>query len=149
MPSRFNIRVYGLLVENGRVLLSDEYIKGMEVTKFPGGGLELGEGIAECLKREFYEELNLTIQIKEHFYTTDFYVVSAFKPDDQVISIYYLVEAPSVPTFVVSDQPHLYEKKEGAQSFRWMQISKMKDKDLSLVIDRKVAGMLISAYNTK
>ena len=50
----FNLRVYGILInEQNQLLVSDEYIRGMKITKFPGGGLEFGEGTRDCLKREF------------------------------------------------------------------------------------------------
>ena len=69
----FNIRVYGILInENKQVLVSDEFIRGQYYTKFPGGGLELGEGTRECLAREFMEEMNLKVSVEDHLYTTDF-----------------------------------------------------------------------------
>ena len=72
--NQFSIRVYGILFdENKRVLLSDEYIRGMLITKFPGGGLEFGEGTRDCLVREFKEELNLSVSVGKHIYTTDFF----------------------------------------------------------------------------
>ncbi|MFN5439619.1 MAG: NUDIX hydrolase, partial [Bacteroidota bacterium] len=41
----FNIRVYGILIsDDNQVLVSDEFIRGNYYTKFPGGGLEFGEG---------------------------------------------------------------------------------------------------------
>src|SRR6266513_6357519 len=90
----FNIRVYGILInEKKQVLVADEFIRGGYYVKFPGGGLELGEGTRDCLKREFKEEMNLDVEIGEHLYTTDFYQVSAFNPAHQIISIYYLVKA--------------------------------------------------------
>src|SRR4029079_7047858 len=93
-PGSFNIRVYGVLInEKKQVLVSDEYIRGSYYTKFPGGGLELGEGTRDCLKREFKEEMDLEVEVGEHLYTTDFYQVSAFNPDHQIISIYYYVKA--------------------------------------------------------
>ena len=58
----FNIRVYGILInEKNQVLVADEYIRGGYYTKFPGGGLEFGEGTRDCLKREFKEEMNLKV----------------------------------------------------------------------------------------
>ena len=69
---RFNIRVYGILInEKKQVLVSDEFIRGNYYTKFPGGGLEFGEGTRDCLRREFMEELELKVNIVEHIYTTD------------------------------------------------------------------------------
>src|SRR3954462_4666105 len=90
----FNIRVYGILIgENKQVLVSDEFIRGGLYTKFPGGGLEFSEGTRDCLKREFKEEMDLEVQVTEHLYTTDFFQMSAFNPEHQIISIYYYVKA--------------------------------------------------------
>src|SRR4051794_35561734 len=90
--SHFNIRVYGILInEQKQVLVSDEFIRGNYYTKFPGGGLEFGEGTRDCLKREFLEEMNLNVEVGEHLYTTDYFQMSAFNPDHQIISIYYRV----------------------------------------------------------
>jgi len=45
MP-RFNVRVYGLLInDRNEILISDEQEYGMQFSKFPGGGLEYGEGL--------------------------------------------------------------------------------------------------------
>src|SRR6266487_1963876 len=89
----FNIRVYGILInEEKQVLVADEFIRGKYFTKFPGGGLELGEGTRDCLKREFREEMDLEVEAGEHIYTTDFFLASAFNPNHQIISIYYLVK---------------------------------------------------------
>src|SRR5947208_16230579 len=91
---RFNIRVYAILInEDRQVLVSDEYIRGNYYTKFPGGGLEYGEGTRDCLKREFMEEMDLRVEIGAHLYTTDFFQISAFNPGHQIISIYYFVNA--------------------------------------------------------
>ena len=85
----FNIRVYGLILESGSILLSKELIMGEEVIKFPGGGLEHGEGLIEGLNREFKEEIGQRIYNVKHYYTTDFFQRSSFKLTDQLISIYY------------------------------------------------------------
>lgn len=89
----FNVRVYGILIDaDDRVLVSDERTQSVAFTKFPGGGLEYGEGLLDALKREFMEECNLKIEIVRHLYTTDFYEKSSFN-NSQIISIYYLVRA--------------------------------------------------------
>ncbi|MES2566462.1 MAG: NUDIX domain-containing protein [Bacteroidota bacterium] len=144
----FNVRVYGILIHENNVLVSDEHIKGMNITKFPGGGLEFGEGTIECVIREFKEELDLDIEVISHFYTTDFFVNSAFSVNNQVISIYYLVKAkeefdPKKTTFKISKQPFDFEKKkEGAQSFRWVTLEKISENDFTFIIDKRVGEML-------
>src|ERR1700712_844998 len=88
----FNVRVYGLLInEQQEILISDEKEYGTMFSKFPGGGLEYGEGLIDGLKREFMEECDMEIAIIKHYYTTD-YFVKAFFVEGQLISIYYLVK---------------------------------------------------------
>src|SRR5678810_362599 len=115
-PGSFNLRVYGVLInEQKQVLVSDEYIRGSYYTKFPGGGLELGEGTRDCLKREFKEEMDLEIEVAEHLYTTDFYQVSAFNPAHQIISIYYLVRALENITVPLLSLIHISEPTRQAE----------------------------------
>lgn len=141
----FNVRVYGILINNGKLLVSDEYIKGMNITKLPGGGLEFGEGTIECLIREFKEELNLEVEITAHFYTTDFFVNSAFSANNQVISIYYTVNPKSDLSFKISETAFDFEKKkEGAQSMRWIDMKSLSENDFTFIIDKRVAEMLIN-----
>jgi 8-oxo-dGTP diphosphatase len=140
---RFNVRVYGILIQDGKLLISDEYIKGNHITKFPGGGLEFGEGTIDCIKREFMEELNIAVEVESHFYTTDFFVASAFAPNSQVISIYYKVGPVKPIRESFTTKLHDYKIKEGAQSFRWIPLNKLSSDDLTLIIDKKVAEMIL------
>src|ERR1700760_3429253 len=119
----FNVRVYGLLInDNYEILVSDEYEYKMNFTKFPGGGLEYGEGLTEGLKREFMEECNTAIVVTGHFYTTDFFVKSAFN-DSQIISVYYLVKPIGKLDVVIKTNPFDFDGEgEVLQSFRWMNV---------------------------
>ncbi|MBI3521288.1 MAG: NUDIX domain-containing protein [Bacteroidetes bacterium] len=139
----FNVRVYGILIHDNKVLVSDEYIKGMNITKLPGGGLEFGEGTIDCVIREFKEELNLDIEVVSHFYTTDFFVNSAFSVNNQVISIYYTVKAKGDFDFPVTDKPFNFpKKKEGAQALRWVALNKISEHDFTFIIDKRIGEML-------
>lgn len=141
MANKFIVRVYGVLIHEKAVLVSDEAVMGKHITKFPGGGLEFGEGTIECLQREFFEELTLKVDIIGHFYTTDFYVPSAFDPGSQVISVYYLVNPVNAEKL-----NNLKSHSDKNQTFRWIPLSTLKDLDLSLVIDKKVANLIIERF---
>ncbi len=139
----FNVRVYGLLInEQQEVLLTDEQVEGYHFTKFPGGGVEFGEGMTQALKREFIEECNTEVEVLNHFYTTDFYVKSAFN-DSQIISIYYLVKPVGEVNFTIKTQPFDFDGEHGnLQSFRWKSVDKLKPEDVTFPIDQYVVELL-------
>ena len=140
----FNIRVYALILnDGGDVLLSDEYVLGRKMTKFPGGGMHFGEGPADCIRREAMEEFGQEIEIIEHFYTTDFFQRALFYSDHQLISIYYRAKFKEPARFRISDRPFDFPALEnGSQSFRWSNIEKLTSEDLSFPIDKHVLGLL-------
>lgn len=138
----FNVRVYGILQYDNKILLADEYIKGMEITKFPGGGLEFGEGTIDCLKREFLEELNQPIEDIRHFYTTDFFQLSAFNSHHQIISIYYLAKPLGEIQFETKSKLFDFDVRENnACAFRWIHEKELSPEMLTLPIDKKVANL--------
>src|SRR5439155_776372 len=113
------------------------------ITKFPGGGLQFGEGTRDCLKREMIEETGQEVEVFDHFYTTDFFQISIFDSTKQVISIYYRFRFVDPVRFQIKIKPYDFDElKEGAQSFRWIRLSDLKKEDMSLPIDQKVAEML-------
>ncbi|MBN2614019.1 MAG: NUDIX domain-containing protein [Bacteroidales bacterium] len=144
----FNIRVYGLVISNhNEVLLTDEFQLGRTMTKFPGGGLQFGEGTVECIKREAIEEFGQAVEVMEHFYTTDFFQKALFYEDQQLISIYYMVRFIEPIAFRISEKPFDFEKFEnGNQSFRWKKICELTPDDLSFPIDKHVVSLLLQKY---
>jgi len=103
MSKAFNIRVYGVLEESGEILILKEPFAGEIIYKFPGGGLEFGEGTTECLKREFREELNLDIEIENHIYTQDYFLQSRLDENEQILMIYYKIKAKDISQLQVLD----------------------------------------------
>lgn len=141
--TRFNVRVYGILVnEHNQVLLSDEVIQGQQITKFPGGGLEFGEGARACLIREFKEETGVLIQVKEHIYTTDIFIASAFDDDSQVLSIYYMVGCKEWSKIKTGTAPFSFD--EGMnEMFRWVNLSVLsQEQNIVLPTDKTVVKIL-------
>lgn len=147
----FNLRVYGVLInENKQVLVSDELIRGSYITKFPGGGLEFGEGTRDCLKREFIEEMNLDVEVAEHIYTTDFFQLSAFNTEHQIISIYYSVKALEEITVLLRHKPFdfdetqmkVYEQTNETETFRFIDWVDFSAESVTLPIDKVVAEIV-------
>lgn len=140
----FNIRVYGIFINDlNKVLLADELRFGIRMTKFPGGGLQFGEGTIECLKRECMEEFGQEIEIIRHYYTTDFFQQSAFQADQQLISIYYLARFKGQERFHIAELPYEFEEiTEETISFRYFPIEHLTEEELTFPVDRHVGEML-------
>lgn len=134
---RFNVRVYFIITGNqDEVLVSDEVIHGGYYTKFPGGGLEFGEGPKACCEREAREELGQEIEVLEHLYTTDFFVRSAFYPSHQVLAVYYRARLIEAPRFLVATEPHMHNSSSQVESFRWVSRVKLLSGGLSFAADQ-------------
>jgi 8-oxo-dGTP diphosphatase len=140
-----SVRVYGILLnENRQVLVSDEYIRGSYYTKFPGGGLELGEGTRDCLKREFLEEMNLKVEVGEHIYTTDIYQQSAFNTAHQILSVYYFATAleeitvplRAIPFDFDEHQLKAYEETKQIETFRFIDWELFSEDAVTLPLDK-------------
>jgi mutator protein MutT len=137
---RFNLRVYGLIINDKQeILLSDENRFGYFFTKFPGGGVEAGEGIIEALHREFKEELDLEIKEATPFYYNDFYQESAFRKEDQIVSFYYLVKC-DLTKIKVQDYETPFD--EEGEKQRWISIYDLTENDLTFPIDKIVLAKL-------
>lgn len=102
----FRPSVYGILIENGKVLLSKQW----DGYDFPGGGIEIGETIGEALKREFWEETGLKIKIgRPVICETSFFKPSLVKGYWNCQMLYFLCE--QVGGELSKDNFDEYEKK--------------------------------------
>ncbi len=149
MKGNFIIRVYGIALNNNKeVLISDEFQLNTKMTKFPGGGLEYGEGILDALEREFREECNgQEIKNVKHFYTTDFYQKALFFDNTQLIGVYYTLKLVKPIKFKISKNKFDFDKyKNGNQSFRWVKIKTLNKDDFTFPIDKFVAEKLKQNY---
>lgn len=147
----FNLRVYGVLInEKKQVLVSDEFIRGNYYTKFPGGGLEFGEGTRDCLKREFKEEMSLDVEIGDHIYTTDYFQLSAFNPGHQIISIYYFARALEEIKTPLRDKEFDFDEQElqvyastgETETFRFIDWENFSEESVTLPIDKIIAKII-------
>jgi 8-oxo-dGTP diphosphatase len=136
----FNLRVYALIInEKKEILLSDEYRFGKFFTKFPGGGVEFGEGILDALHREMDEELNLKIDEAIPFYFNDFHQESVFQSNHQIVSFYYKVKCDF---HQISIQDYEIPFHVEGEKQRWCEISSLSIDHLNFPIDRIVLEKL-------
>jgi 8-oxo-dGTP diphosphatase len=147
---RLNIRVYGVLInDQNQLLVSDEIIKGIQFTKFPGGGLEWGEGTRECLEREFMEELSQPINVVDHYYTTDYFQQSAFRKEDQLMSIYYRVNLNGHQLFTTKTKPFDFPDQSLVQDevHRWVNLHELYEADFKWPVDKLVVSRIRSDFS--
>lgn len=129
MIDKINIRVYAIYLNEKQELMAlDEGYAGEKLVKFPGGGLEYGEGTIECLHREFSEELNVKIKVLEHFYTQEDFLVSKFRENEQLLTIYYLIDILNLNELKILD--------DSIEKIKW--ISLHEENPLPLPIDKIV-----------
>ena len=90
-PRSFSCRVYGVLLEGGKVLMTRSVFRGRTFVNFPGGGVEIGEAPADALRREFLEETGLRVRLSRVLYASEGAHLSTQAPI-QIVSAYWLVE---------------------------------------------------------
>lgn len=130
---KFNVRVYAIVHnEDKQILICDEVHNGVAMTKFPGGGLEWGEGILDCLKRELMEEFQLRLKDSELFYVNDFFQQHYLRKEEQVIALYYRCTVFGEP-----------QAQESNVLFRWIAPEKLHPNMMTFATDKKIAELLL------
>ena len=89
---KFRVALYGVLVENNKVLLASTRVPSGTIINFPGGGLELGEAPLAAIPREFKEETGLDIVVRELLFCSQGFQQNPEYLTEQLIHIYYRVE---------------------------------------------------------
>lgn len=114
----FNYRVAGVASHNGRLLAMTE--ENTPHWYLPGGRVKLNESAEAALKREFEEELYLSIQVGRPLWLTEsFFVLEGNNEKYHELCLHYLVDLPyeHLPTADAWEQadsdgqPHI---------FRWL-----------------------------
>ncbi len=74
-PSNKKFIAAAVIENNGKVLIAQRAKNDSLMGKweFPGGKVEAGETLQQCLKRELFEELGIHADVGEYFCTSTFY----------------------------------------------------------------------------
>ncbi len=143
MIDKFNIRVYGIWLKDNKILISHENIDGFQMLKLPGGGLEFGETPADCVKREFFEELGVTINARRLLHVTEQFIQSVFKKNEQVIAVHYEVESIDQPQKLEIIQPTNSGRKN-AIKFEWRTLNQRLLEDFTFEMDKEAIQKLLN-----
>ncbi len=95
-PAReFLVRACGILVHDQSVLAQEaDDGRGGKSYALPGGHLEFGESLAECMSREIYEETGLNVEAEKLVYVHEnFYSLKGVTTHE--IGFYFLVDLNS------------------------------------------------------
>jgi len=114
---------YALIVHDGKLLLLTMRATGRY--HLPGGGIEVGERMAETLKREALDETGVEIEVGRliHFEEVFFY----YDPSDRAyhgLHFFFLCQARTVETL-----PDEQVVDDAAEKPRWVEIATLKPED--------------------
>jgi ADP-ribose pyrophosphatase YjhB (NUDIX family) len=83
------IRAASILIESGRICLIKQVVTQTRHWALPGGKVELGEKLSECITREFKEETGFDVQVRELLYVTDRIISD---PQTHLVHMSFLVD---------------------------------------------------------
>jgi len=88
MLEKVEIRVAGILIHKGKILLAEHEKAGEKYWVIPGGRLKFGETLKKALLREMKEETGLDVEIGKRMLVNDFIEKGEKR---QVLNIYFEV----------------------------------------------------------
>ena len=121
------VRVCGLLVEDASILLAQIH---SPITKSlvwipPGGGLQFGETMKECLIREFQEETNLQIDVRSLIH------INELVADPYHALEFYFEVAKTGGELALGSDPEMSEDKQLLKGLKWMSVPELPKIDFS------------------
>lgn len=123
--NKLRVRICGLCLQDDRLLMINH--KGIKEGNFwapPGGGLNFGETLEECLKREFAEETGLDVEIQNFQFICEF-----IKMPLHAIEIFFSVRI-NQGHLKMGDDPEMGDKQviQGVKFMSWEEISSLDPK---------------------
>ena len=113
------VRVAAIIKEENKILLMHYNYSGIEVFTIPGGNLEFGEEMRECLERELEEELFVKTQLgQEPIISGDVHLKG-------VDTLHVLYEAK-----ILEGKPEINKKETTADGFKWVDIDSLSELNL-------------------
>jgi len=131
------VRPTSVFIENGRLLVVKQWVTATRGWSLPGGKLEPGETIEQCLIRETREETGLDIKLKELLYITD-----RFSGNDiDLVHMSFLVERTSEKPGAFEwhhDDPNQTKSATKLREIKMIPVDKLTDYGFSLTFQKLV-----------
>lgn len=120
--NKFNFRVAGIAIHNNRILLHTT-LKD-DFWNLPGGRVEFNESTDQTIIREFKEELDIEVQMKELlFVNEDFFEYDGKQYHE--IGFYYLIDFPQGHELAKKDEEFIGIEDGGKLIFRWIPLDQL------------------------
>jgi 8-oxo-dGTP diphosphatase len=121
--NKLRIRVCGLLVEEDAILLAQVHspVTNSLVWMPPGGGVQFGEHMQDCLKREFAEETNLQIKAQDLLHINEL-----VEPPFHALEFYFEVTKREGKVEMGSD-PELSWNQQLLHDLKWMPFGELEN----------------------
>lgn len=115
-PLRHQIRVTGVLIENGRLLLVRQKVTSSRRWSLPGGRVEAGESLEAAMIREMKEETGLDVAVERLLYLAE-------RPSDCLLHITFALRRIGgelqLPTNEFDENP--------ISDVRWVPVRELED----------------------
>ena len=99
LHNKVRVRACGILIIDNKILLAAHKFSNRELFwSPPGGGVEFGESLKKCIKREFKEETLLDINVGNYLGTSEY-----IAPPLHAIEIFFSVTAEDCKFYLGTD----------------------------------------------
>ncbi len=125
--NKLRVRICGVLIQNDEVLLAQIHspITDKLVWMPPGGGLTFGEPMKDCLKREFKEETNLSVEVHELVHVNEL-----LRQPYHAVECFFEVKKTS-GTEKLGKDPELSWDRQLLHDLQWMPVDKLSELDFA------------------
>lgn len=125
--NKIRVRANGLLVKDNAVLLVQLYSPVTEelIWTPPGGGLEFGETLEACLRREFIEETGLEVEVNGLVFVNEL-----VKPPFHAVEFYFGVSQTGGVLKLGTDPEHQGEE-QYLQDVKWIELDTLDQVNLA------------------
>lgn len=130
--TKFDVRACGILRHHNQILVSHEHDGSITLN---GGAVEIGESTEQAVRREFFEETNLYVQVDELVAIIENFFTLNAHPYQQIIFVYNL-------SFETNKEQNILCKEK--LDVKWQaidEVNNLKPEILNTIIREKRTGL--------